>query len=162
MALTIRRVAPGDATAIREMYAAAIADGGVFVDDEHSDLEAIVALWTAPDSIVYVAATEQGVVGAYKLRANMPGRGAHVANATYLVDGMARGRGIGRALGEHSFVEARALGFRAMQYNLVVSTNTVAVQLWRSLGMEIVATLPGAFRHPTLGYVDAYVMYKTF
>jgi ribosomal protein S18 acetylase RimI-like enzyme len=72
-----------------------------------------------------------------------------------------RGQGIGRAMGEHCFAEARRLGFRAMQFNFVVSTNESAVKLWQDLGMKIVATLPGAFRHPEKGYVDVYIMFRS-
>jgi ribosomal protein S18 acetylase RimI-like enzyme len=78
-----------------------------------------------------------------------------------MVTPTARGLGIGRAMGEHSLTEARRLGFRAMQFNFVVATNEPAVKLWKQLGFEIVATLPGAFRHLSRGYVDAYVMYRS-
>ena len=79
-----------------------------------------------------------------------------------MVPAVARGQGIGRAMGEHCLREARRLGFRAMQFNFVVSTNESAVKLWQKLGMKIVATLPGAFRHPEKGYVDVYVMFQPF
>jgi ribosomal protein S18 acetylase RimI-like enzyme len=83
-----------------------------------------------------------------------------VANASFMVHPGAQGRGIGRAMGEHCLAEARTAGFLAMQFNFVVSTNTRGVALWRSLGFEIVGTLPNAFNHQTLGLVDAYVMYR--
>src|SRR4029077_10670361 len=100
------------------------------------------------------------VVGSYTLHPNHPGTGAHVANAAFIVAKAARGQGIGRAMGEHCLNEARRLGFRAMQFNFVVSTNESAVKLWQDLGMKIVGTLPGAFRHPQEGYVDVYVMFQ--
>jgi ribosomal protein S18 acetylase RimI-like enzyme len=78
-----------------------------------------------------------------------------------MVSGSVRGQGIGRAMAEHSLSEARRLGFRAMQFNFVISTNTAAIRLWQELGFEIVGTLPLAFRHPNKGYVDVYVMYRS-
>jgi len=101
------------------------------------------------------------VVGSYSLHSNQAGGGAHVANAAFIVRESARGQGIGRAMGEHCLSEARRLGFRALQFNYVISTNESAVRLWQQLGMKIVGTLPGAFRHPTKGYVDVYVMYRS-
>ena|SRR5438270_13595812 len=87
---------------------------------------------------------------------------AHVGNAGFIVSKDARGQGIGRAMGEHCLKVARRLGFRAMQFNFVVSTNGSAVKLWQDLGMNIVGTLPGAFRHPTKGYIDVHVMFQSF
>ena len=97
----------------------------------------------------------------YKLRANTIGLGAHVANASFMVDSSIRGKGIGRAMGLHCLDQARRDGFKSMQFNFVVSTNTPAVTLWQSLGFQIVGTLPGAFKHMQRGYVDAYVMYRS-
>jgi ribosomal protein S18 acetylase RimI-like enzyme len=94
------------------------------------------------------------------LRPNQSGGGSHVANAAFMVAPEARGHGIGRAMGEHCLNEARRIGFRAMQFNFVVSTNEAALKLWQDLGMKIVGTLPGAFRHPQKGYVDVYVMFR--
>jgi ribosomal protein S18 acetylase RimI-like enzyme len=101
------------------------------------------------------------IVGTYILRPNQSGGGSHVANAAFMVAPEARGQGIGRAMGEHCLSEARRLGFRAMQFNFVVSTNQSAVRLWQQLGFKIVGTLSGAFRHPERGYIDVYVMYRS-
>ena len=101
------------------------------------------------------------VVGTYILRANQPGSGSHVANAAFMVAPRVRGLGVGRKMGEHCLNEARERGFRAMQFNFVVSTNEAAIRLWKQLGFEIVGTLPGAFRHPQKGYVDVYVMFRS-
>jgi ribosomal protein S18 acetylase RimI-like enzyme len=101
------------------------------------------------------------LVGTYYLRPNSLALGAHVANAGYVVAGHARRRGIGSRLCQHSLQAARRLGFRAMQFNLVVSTNTAAIHCWRQNGFQIVGTLPGAFRHRQLGYVDALVMFQS-
>ncbi len=100
------------------------------------------------------------VIGMYKMIPNRIGLGSHVANASFMVDPSAHGRGAGRAMGEHCLDEARKAGYHAMQFNFVVSTNTAGVALWKKLGFEIVGTLPKAFRHSRLGYVDAYVMHR--
>jgi ribosomal protein S18 acetylase RimI-like enzyme len=100
------------------------------------------------------------VVGTYYMRQNQAGGGRHVCNCGYMIHASAAGRGIARAMCEHSLEHARSRGYRAMQFNFVVSTNERAVRLWQSLGFETVGRLPLAFRHPTRGYVDAFVMYK--
>src|SRR6266550_6164662 len=107
------------------------------------------------------ASRRDRVVGTYILRPNQSGGGSHVANAAFMVAPDARGQGIGRAMAEHCLSEARLLGFRAMQFNFVVSTNDFAVRLWQKLGFKIVGTLPGAFHHPEKGYVDVYVMFRS-
>lgn len=112
-------------------------------------------------SATFVACDGGGeILGLYLLKPNQPTLGAHVANAGYIVAEHARGRGVASGLCRHSQDEARARGFVAMQYNLVVATNEPAVHLWQKEGFEIVGTLPKAFRHRRLGLVDAYVMYK--
>ncbi len=114
-----------------------------------------------PANHCHVAERDGTVVGTYIVRANQPGLGSHVANAAFMVAPDARGLGVGQAMGEHCLAEAQRLGFRAMQFNFVVSTNEAAVRLWQRLGFEIVGTLPGAFRHAEKGYVAAYVMYRS-
>ncbi len=121
-----------------------------------------LAYWYAPAHSPFVAVDERGnVVGTYYLRPNQDGGGAHVANCGYVTARHARGRGVARAMCLDSLRRARARGFRAMQFNFVISTNERAVRLWQSLGFAIVGRLPGAFRHPRLGYVDAFVMYRS-
>ncbi|MDV6030703.1 MAG: GNAT family N-acetyltransferase [Phycisphaera sp. RhM] len=119
------------------------------------------AAWIDVPAATFVAMGEHGdVLGTYYIKPNQADLGSHVANCGYLVGEAARGRGIASTMCEHSQAEAVARGFKAMQYNLVVSTNERAVKLWQHHGFEIVGTLPKAFRHRKLGYVDAYVMYK--
>ena len=100
------------------------------------------------------------ILGTYYIKPNQPALGAHVCNCGYAVSQRARGKGVATTLCNHSQQEAKRLGFRAMQFNLVVSTNAPAVYLWQKLGFQKVATLPGAFNHTTQGFVDAFVMYK--
>lgn len=118
------------------------------------------ALWLERPTVTCIAVAGSDVVGTYYLKPNQPGQGSHVCNAGYMVASTARGLGVGRAMCAHSLVEARRLGFRAMQYNLVVSTNTRAIELWRAHGFAVVGTLPRAFAHPEHGLVDALVMYR--
>src|SRR2546429_9899818 len=108
---------------------------------------------------VFVAEDNGDIVGTYCLQANHQGGGAHVANCGYMTAVSWTGRGVARAMCTHSLDRARERGFRAMQFNFVISTNDRAVRLWQSFGFEIVGRLPGAFQHPTQGYVDAYVLY---
>lgn len=118
-------------------------------------------VWVELAEATFVAEDDTGrVLGTYFLKPNQPGQGSHVCNCGYVVDGAARGKGVASAMCEHSQSEELLRGYRSMQYNLVVSTNTGAVRLWQKHGFEIVGTLPEAFHHPERGYVDAYVMNK--
>ena len=120
-----------------------------------------MAYWFAPQHEVFVAEEHRQILGTYFLQPNQQGGGSHVANCGYVTAPWATGRGVARAMCTHSLEHARARGFRAMQFNFVVSTNERAVTLWQSFGFEIVGRLPGAFRHPTQDYVDALVMYRS-
>lgn len=119
------------------------------------------SVWIEKPEITYVTTGgDAGILGTYYIKPNQPTLGAHVCNCGYIVAEQARGRGIASAMCEHSQREVATRGFRAMQYNLVVSTNEVAVQLWIKQGFEIIGTLPKAFQHARMGYVDAHVMFK--
>jgi len=118
------------------------------------------AWWIDAHRAVYVAELDGFVVGTYYLTDNKPGLGSHVANAGYMVGAAAQGRGVGRAMAEHSLVAARELGYLALQFNLVVVTNEASIRIWDSLGFARIGTLPRAFSHATEGLVDALVMYK--
>jgi len=170
--LNIRPAAKADRDAIWEIFHDVITPGDTYAFNPEMSREDALAYWFRADTHTYVAELDclkqssfqpgyRRVVGTYILRANQTGGGAHVANAAFMVAASARGEGIGRAMGEHCLDEARRLGFRAMQFNFVVSTNESAVRLWQQLGFKIVGTLPGAFRHPAKGYVDVYVMFRS-
>ena len=150
-----------DEDAIWEIFRAVIAPGDTYVLDPGTSREEALAYWFRPDTQTYVAESDGHIVGTYILKPNQPALGSHVANASFMVSPSARGLGVGRRMGEHCLDEARRLGFRAMQFNFVVSTNEPAVRLWQQLGFSIVGTLPGAFRHPQRGFLDAYVMFRT-
>ena len=159
--LTIREANDHDADAIWEIFHAVIADGDAYVFAPDTPREDALAYWFGPTARTYVAEIANRTAGTYLLRPNRPGLGSHVANAAFMVSPEARGLGVGRAMGEHCLAQAKSFGYRAMQFNFVVSTNEPAVRLWQRLGFQIVGTLPGAFRHATKGFVDVYVMFRS-
>lgn len=156
----IRPATRRDEDGIWQIFQAVILPGDTYVFDPNMSREEALAYWFAPGIRTYVFEQAGVVVGTYILRPNQPALGAHVANAGFMVSPASRSSGVGRQMGEHCLDEARRLGYRAMQFNFVVSTNEAAVRLWQRLGFRIVGTLPGAFRHAGLGYVDAYVMFR--
>lgn len=158
--MTIRPARPDDRIAIWRIMEPVIRAGETYaLPRDMSEADAL-DYWFAPGHDVFVADREDGLVGTYYLRANQAGGGAHVANCAYMSAGWATGRGVARAMCAHSLAHAKARGFRAMQFNFVVASNTRAVRLWQSFGFEIAGRLPLAFHHPQLGYVDAYVMVR--
>jgi L-amino acid N-acyltransferase YncA len=162
-AVNIRPAEFGDAPALQAIYNEVIADGTYFTAEVPKSLDEIVGLWLTPPVQAYVACDGDSgeLLGAYVFRPNMIGRGAHIANASYLVAHSHKGRGLGYLLGTHSLEEARQAGYRAMQFNAVVSTNTIAVNLWLRLGFVRIGTVPQAFRLPSGEYVDTYIMYRS-
>ena len=116
--------------------------------------------WMGSDRATFVADDNGHILGTYYLRPNQPGGGSHVANCGYVTDMAATGRGVARRMCEHSLDYARSHGYRAMQFNFVISTNERAIRLWQSFDFKIVGQLPLAFHHPSQGYVDALVMYR--
>jgi len=183
--IKIRSATTKDHDAIWKIFHEIISAGDTYSLDPRMSREEALAYWFRADTQTYVAelhrqsvgeavgftgtATpsptggmkDQVIVGTYILRPNQSGGGSHVANAAFMVASDAQGCGVGRAMAEHCLNEARRIGFRAMQFNYVISTNTPAIRLWQELGFEIVGTLPGAFRHPEKEYVDVYVMFRS-
>ena len=183
--MKIRAATGADHDAIWNIFHETIVPGDTYALDPKMSREEALAYWFRADTHTYVAeldrqsvgeadgflgtatpsptASKQDrrIAGTYILRSNQSGGGSHVANAAFMVAGSARGQRIGRAMAEHCLDEARRMGFRAMQFNFVVSTNAPAIHLWEQLGFKIVGTLPGAFHHPQKGYVDVYVMYRS-
>ena len=157
--MQIRPVINADHDAIWNIFAEIIVAGDTYAFDPQMPREEALAYWFRADTHTYIAEENDSVVGTYILRPNQSGPGSHVANAAFMVARDAEGAGVGRRMAEHCLTEARRMGFRAMQFNFVVSTNTRAIHLWDQLGFKIVGTLPGAFRHPEKGFVDVYVMY---
>ena len=157
--IAIRPAQSTDFDAIWEIFHAVVQVGDTYVYDPATTKEEARSIWMETGT-AYVGLDGDRIIGTYVLRANRPGLGSHVANASYMVSPHYQGRGTGRALCEHSLDEARKAGFTSMQFNFVVSTNKAAVELWKKCGFQIVGTSPKAFRHRQLGLVDAYVMHR--
>ncbi len=158
--LVIRPATRDDRGAVWSIIEPVIRAGETYALDRAMSEADALAYWTAAGHDCFVATDRGKVVGTYYLRANQAGGGAHVANCGYMTTALARGRGVARRMCEHSLAHARSRGFRAMQFNLIVSTNERAVALWSRLGFAVVGRLPGAFEHPTHGDVDALVMFR--
>lgn len=159
--MQIRPAESTDADAIWAIWCEVIATGEAYAYDETTSRDKALDFWLTSSSCCWVVEREGSVIGTYYLRPNQPGRGDHVANAGYMVARAGQGRGAGRLMGEHSIVQAQQLGFRAMQFNFVVASNTAAVHLWEQLGFNVIGRIPAAFRHATLGDVDALVMHRS-
>jgi len=136
------------------------AAGDAFAYDADTPEAVARKLWFDPPATAFVAEENGTFLGTYFLRPNQPGRGSHVANGGYIVSEAARGRGLSETMCRHSLEAAKQLGYQAMQFNYVVSSNTAAVRVWAKCGFEIAATLPGAFRHIDGRFVDVFVMWR--
>lgn len=158
--IKIRKAREADFKAIWGIFHEVVKKGDTFAFAPESTREECNALWMQPGICTYVAELHGKIVGTYILRKNQPGLGAHVSNAAYMVHPDARGQSIGKAMGNHSIKQAKKIGFSAIQFNFVVSTNLAAIQLWLKLGFKIVGTVPKAFNHRKLGLVDVYVMHR--
>lgn len=158
--IKIRKAKGSDFEDIWNIFYQVVKNGDTFAFDPLAGKEDCKTLWMSPSIHTFVAELQNKTLGTYILRKNQPGLGSHVANAAYMVHPEAHGQGIGRAMGNHSIRQARKLGFSAIQFNFVVSTNLVAIQLWLKLGFRIVGTVPKAFHHRKFGLVDIYVMHR--
>lgn len=159
--MEIRHATDDDWRSIYAIFRDTVHDGRTYAFPENLSLEDARPWWMETPPGVTVVAVEDGViVGSAKMGPNRPGRGSHIATASFLVDSSARGRGVGTALGRHVLEWARDAGYRGVQFNAVVESNEAAVHLWHKLGFEILGTVPGAFYHRELGYVGLHVMYQ--
>jgi GNAT superfamily N-acetyltransferase len=156
----VRKAQTSDRDAIWQIIRAVIATGDTYVFAPDTPQEEMLAYWFSPEKHVYVAEQDGQVLGTFWLKPNYPDLGSHVCNAAFMVAPGAAGKGIGRKMAEFSLDEARRLGFSAMQFNFVVASNTAAVRLWESIGMEIIGEIPDAFMHRKLGPTNALIMYR--
>jgi L-amino acid N-acyltransferase YncA len=156
----IRAANKADIDSIWALWKAVVDQKIYFPYDDTYSRSQMEETWINLNNPMYVATLNDQVVGAYILRPNQPGYGKHIANAAYMVDAQARGHGIGTLLCAHSIQTAKALQYRGMQFNLVVSTNEQGVRAWKANGFEIIGTVPGGFYHVEKGYVDAYIFFK--
>jgi len=160
VSLDIREIDAGEFDLVWPIFRDVVAAGDTYSYAPDTSFDEARAMWTTAPTRCFVALIDGQPAGCYMLKPNQPGLGSHVANAGYMVAPHARGQGLAGKLCEHSLATARAAGFLAMQFNFVVSTNDVAVKLWRKHGFQIVGTVPKAFRHATLGLVDIHVMHR--
>jgi L-amino acid N-acyltransferase YncA len=159
--LNIRPLSEADWPAVWELMEPVIRAGDTDPYAMDMTVDDARRMWIETPAATYIAEDAAGrILGTYYLKPNQPTLGAHVANCGYMVAEHARGRGIATQMCKHSQDEALRMGYRAMQYNLVIRTNEASVHLWQKMGFAIVGVLPGAFKHAEHGYVDAYVMYK--
>jgi ribosomal protein S18 acetylase RimI-like enzyme len=158
--MLIRPATLADDEAILQIIMPVIRSGETYALPRDWTETKALAYWRSPDHAVFVADDGGAVVGTCCVRPNQRGGGSHVANAAFMTGASAAGRGVASAMCAHALEYAAAAGFAAMQFNFVVATNVRAVALWRSFGFETVGRLPGAFRHPALGFVDALVMFR--
>ena len=159
--MLIRKAEASDAEATLAIVMPIIRAGATYALDRTMSEADALAYWMGPDKETFVAEDHGEIVGTYYMRPNQAGGGRHVCNCGYMTSPAATGRGIARRMCEHSLEHARERGYRAMQFNFVVSTNTRAVRLWQRMGFAIAGRLPGAFEHPEAGDVDALVMFRT-
>jgi ribosomal protein S18 acetylase RimI-like enzyme len=160
--MLVREATAGDWPAIWPFLRRIIAAGETYTWDRDIGEEAARAKWFPgpPGRTVVATDDRETVLGTAETHPNQGGPGAHIANAGFMADPQHAGKGVGRALCTHVVAQARADGYRGMQFNAVAESNTRAVELWRSLGFEVLATVPGGFRHPALGYVGLHIMYR--
>ncbi len=158
--IIISEANPADFLKIWPIFQDVIAAGDTYVNRADTTYQEAYEKWFNKDSKTFIAKVDDEIIGAYLIKPNQIDRGSHIANCSYIVSKTVRGLGCGKLLGEHSIAVATKLKYRAIQFNFVVSTNIAAVNLWKSLGFVIIATLPEAFNHKELGYVDVYVMFR--
>jgi ribosomal protein S18 acetylase RimI-like enzyme len=158
--ISIRPFKEADFESVWSIFQSIVSRGETYAYDPSTDREGARHLWIEKPQSTFVAELGGQIAGTYYIKANQPSLGKHVCNCGFMVAKDMRGKGVATRMCLHAQEMARELGFKAMQFNLVVSTNTGAVRLWQGLGFEIVGTLPGAFQHHELGFVDAFVMYK--
>lgn len=161
MTISIRPFEISDWSALWPILHATFSKGDTYTFPPDASEEEIFNAWTKVPKATFVACDDSGqILGSYYIKANQPGNASHVCNCGYVVSEKSRGKGVASFMCKHSQLNATELGFLAMQFNFVVSTNSGAIRLWKKLGYDVVGTLPRAFRHPQNGFVDAYVMYK--
>lgn len=160
--MEIREANDVDWPQIYPIFRKTVEEGRTYALPENLSLEDARLLWMeTPPAVTIIAVEEDVILGSAKVGPNRPGRGSHIATASFMVNHAKQGQGVGRALGNFAIEWARSHGYRGMQFNAVVETNEPAVHLWEELGFEVLTTVPGAFDHSQHGYVGLHVMYKS-
>jgi L-amino acid N-acyltransferase YncA len=157
--MMIRKATINDLEGVWKIFEVVIKTGDTFAFAPGTRKDELQKIWFADGMDTFVAEDHGKINGTYFIKPNQPGLGSHIANCGYMVDPGARGKGLGMQMCEHSIHTAKALGYKGMQFNLVVSTNLKAVKLWEKAGFKIIGIIPGGFYHQSFGYVDAYIMF---
>lgn len=158
--MSIRKATLADYDAVWEIFSSVIQTADTYVFDPNTPKTDLEKHWFAKYMQTFVYEEDGQILGTYIIKANQLDLGSHIANGSYMIHPEAQGKGIGKKLCEHSLEMAKASGFKAIQFNIVVSTNIGAVKLWQRFGFEIIGTIPNGFRHAQHGFVDTYIMYK--
>lgn len=158
--LEIRKAVEADKNEIWKIIKSVISKGDTYIFDPTSPKEKMLDYWFAEDKQTYAALSSNKIVGTFYLKANQPDLGSHICNAGYMVSEEAKGQKVGQTMAEFSLIEAKKLGFSAMQFNFVVKSNEIAVKLWLKLGFEIIGEIPEAFQHQEKGLTNALIMYR--
>lgn len=159
--MNIRKATEADYNKVWDIFSKVIATGDTYVFSPNTAKQDLQKHWFANYMQTYVAEDNlQNILGTYIIKPNQIDLGNHIANCSYMVSPDAQGKGVGKMLCKHSIETAKQLNFKAIQFNIVVSTNTAAVKLWEKFGFKIIGTTPNGFKHATLGFVDTYIMYK--
>ena len=158
--MNIREASDNDFDKIWPIFHEIVSAGDTYAYSPDTTKEQALDIWLKSPMKVFVIEENEQILGTYYIKTNQAGPGSHVCNCGYMVSSKARGKGLATSMCEHSLEIAKELGYKAMQFNFVASSNEGAVRLWSKLGFEIVGNLPKAFNHPSKGYVDALVMYK--
>lgn len=158
--IEIRKAMETDGEGIWQIIKEVIATGDTYAFDPNSSREKMLAYWCSADKHTYVSLINNEIAGTFIIKDNQPDLGSHIANASYMTAKAASGQGIGKSMGEFSLQEAKRLGYKAMQFNLVVKTNDKAIRLWQKLGFTIIGEIPEAFNHMKYGFINAYIMHR--
>lgn len=143
-----------------EIFSEVIKTGDTYTFEPDTPKEGLEKYWFADYMNTFVAVEEDTILGTYIIKPNQIGLGSHIANCSYMVNPKYHGKGTGKILCEHSISFAKENGYKGIQFNIVVSTNIAAVNLWKKFGFEVIGTTPKGFRHQALGFVDTYIMFK--
>ena len=158
--MKIREANPNDYNSVWEIFKNVIKTGDTYVFDPNTEKENLSKHWFAPYMKTYVAEEQNEILGTYIIKPNQIDLGSHIANCSYMVKPNAQGKGVGKLLCKHSIENAKILGFKAIQFNIVVSTNKTAIKIWKKFEFKIIGTIPNGFKDINLGYVDAFIMHR--
>lgn len=158
--ITIRKSLSDDTNQLWNIFQSVVRSGDTYAFAPNITKKEALSYWMGVDKHCYVAEYEDTIAGTYIIKDNQPGLGSHIANASFMVCPKFQGKSIGKTMGQHALIEAKTLGYAAMQFNLVISTNLAAINLWQKLGFKIIGTIPNAFNHQQYGMVDAHIMFR--